>query len=258
MTREEIHNEIGNLLKLIEINNNRMFLNEANLELDLEQMRNHVLRLYTLHDQLTLASLTQEEVNHKTSNQPVTDEPVPDVEEEPEVVDEPEVVEPVVEEVVVTPKAKKVKAKFKPEPVAQEVEPTPPIVKEVVKVEPEPQVVLEEEEAPPPAKPKRKLAQKPAKTQKGTPVNDVYKRLKNSKITSIKKGISISKRYEIQNQLFDNDPEVYNKSIQTLDTAEDLDHAMKYLVNNLVVEHDWDEESSLVEEIKTLLERRYM
>lgn len=281
MTREEIHNEIDNTLKLIEINNNRMYLNDSDFELDLALMRSQIIRLYQLHDQLQLTSTEEIEETPivklpvskpaktvKESPAPVIKEDVveevPEVEEAP-VAEEPapKVVEKPVEEekpvakpkVVFTPQPVEPEIEEKPEPVVET--PTPEVVEpevEEVLPEPTPEPVAEtpapKKEAPKPVKSTPKVAEAGG--------NDVYARLKNTKLESIKKGISISKRYEVQNELFGNDPQVYNEAIQTLDTQNNLEEAMDYFDNTLMVYHQWEEDNALVEEIRELLLRRYM
>lgn len=257
MTREEIHQEIAELLKLIEINNNRMYLNDADMAIDGEALRTNIIQLYNLYN--ILATATNEapvrEDKPVVKKPEVVDESV--VEEKPkeekpapkprfvpkekvaerEVVPEPEVIpEP-------TPEPESV-AEPIPEPIVEEPTPTPVS-------EPEPEPVAEQ----PAPKPEKKKEVRPAVMPE---MNDVYARLKNTKLDSIKKGISISKRYEIQNELFGNDPELYNISIKTLDTRESLEDALDYLEGDLMVKHNWEEEDSLVEELKTLLIRRYM
>jgi len=86
---------------------------------------------------------------------------------------------------------------------------------------------------------------------------DIYENLKNRKIESIKKGISIQKRYQIQNELFQKDPEIYDKSIKELDGADSLDNANTVFAR-LAGEFGWDLEDTLVEELQTILLRRYM
>lgn len=281
MTREEIHNEIDNTLKLIEINNNRMYLNDSDFELDLALMRSQIIRLYQLHDQLQLAST--EEIEETPIVKPPESKPAKTVKESPAPVINDEVVEevPEVEEAPVaekpTPKVvekpveeekpvAKPKVVFTPQPVEPEIEeepapvvetPAPEVVEpevEEVLPEPTPEPVVEtpapKKEAPKPVKSTPKVAEAGG--------NDVYARLKNTKLESIKKGISISKRYEVQNELFGNDPQVYNEAIQTLDTQNNLEEAMDYFDNTLMVYHQWEEDNALVEEIRELLLRRYM
>lgn len=271
MTREEIHNEIDNLVKLIEINNNRMVLNDSSISLDLEQMRAHIMKLYNLHDQLLISLKEGDEVEE---SKPKVEVKTPVVEEKgtPQPIPEPKVEEKPKE---VKPKPK---VKFVPEPIAEEPkeetfeeqpveEVKAPTVEEpqVEEVTPEPEVIPEPQPEPEVVAPKpkpKKVVKPPVVKKKETKTaatgGDVYQRLKNTKLESIKKGISISKRYEIQNELFGNNPEVYNQSMKQLDSAEGLSEAMDYLESELMVKHNWDEEDSLVEEIRVLLERRYM
>ncbi|MFT5725047.1 MAG: type IV secretory pathway VirB10-like protein [Bacteroidia bacterium] len=232
MTREEIHNEIGNILKLIEINNNRMFLNDTDFELDLELLKSHIVKLYGLYDQLKVSD----------------DSGAPESTEAPAEVKKPE---PIVIQAKPKVRAKKVAVEIKPEPkkVEEPVVETPKIV--------EPPIVEQKEaveEVEPPVK-RKKLA---IKTPTKAPRNDIYTRFQNTKIDSIKKGISISKRYEIQNELFSNNPTDYNEAIKTLDSQSSFDAATAYLEGTLMVNHQWEEDDVLVDELRLLLYRRYM
>lgn len=248
MTREEIHNEIGNLVKLIEINNNRMFLNDADFQLDLDLLRSHIVKLYGLYDQLS--------ISQPDSTETVAPEP-------PKVVKKPE---PVVIQAKPKPRPKKVEVEEEVEP---EVEAAPePVVEaqvETVVEEVAPEPVIEEvpvkeevkETPPPPVVEKPKASHKIKNPVPNTDANDVYARLKNTKIDSIKKGISISKRYEVQNELFGNNPEAYNDAIKKLDNQASFDEAMAYLEGTLMVNHQWAEDDVLVDELRILLYRRY-
>ena len=239
MTREEIHNEIGNILKLIEINNNRMFLNDADFELDLELMRSYVVQLYKLHDQLQVSQPSELEAPEPKA-EPVVIKTSPKPRPKPKHVEPP-----VVEAPTPIPEPEP-----EPEPIA-EVE----IAVEEPVIEVEPPIVEEVVEEAPTEKAKPKPESKKAKPP--VVANDVYARLKNTKLESIKKGISISKRYEIQNELFSNNPEVYNEAIKTLDSQVNFDDAMNHLEGTLMAEHGWEEDDFLVDEIRILLYRRY-
>ena len=265
MTREEIHNEIDNTLKLIEINNNRMYLNDSDFDLDLALMRNQVIRLYQLHDQLQL-SQSDEVITVPTVTSTQT-EPIQPVATKEAIQPKQELIEPEAEStpepelIEIKEEAKpisKPKVAFKPEVVEPKVEETPTPPKE----EPRPEVVVEKTPEPvvKAQEPKKEApkAVKPAPKVADTGSKDVYAKLKNTKLESIKKGISISKRYEVQNELFGNDPQVYNEAIQTLDSQNNLEEAMDYFDNTLMVYHQWEEDNALVEEIRELLLRRYM
>lgn len=261
MTREEIHQEIAELLKLIEINNNRMYLNDADMAIDGEALRTNIIQLYNLYNRLSTAD---SQVEAKQSEFRKTEVVI-----EPEIQEEPKATPPpkprfIPEEKPVTPEVKPEpevisKPTPEPEPVVEQpmIEPEPVVEEPVAKpetapaLEPEPEPIAEETKP----QPQKKKEPRPAVMPE---MNDVYARLKNTKLESIKKGISISKRYEIQNELFGNDPELYNISIKTLDTRENLEDALDYLEGDLMVKHNWEEEDSLVEELKTLLVRRYM
>lgn len=242
MTREEIHTEIGNLIKLIEINNNRMILNDADFELDVALLRSQVVKLYGLCDQLSISETetdNEPEVIAVKKEEPVVIKASPkprrkvEVEVEVEAEDEVEVEAEAEEEVEGEVEVEDEVEVVQPEPVAPPAEP-----------------VKEE----PPAPKAKHQTKKPIPS---TPANDVYARLKNTKIDSIKKGISISKRYEVQNELFANNPEAYNEAIKTLDSQDSFDDAMAYLEDTLMVKHKWEEDDLLVDELRILLYRRY-
>jgi hypothetical protein len=95
-------------------------------------------------------------------------------------------------------------------------------------------------------------------TQDAEANGDIYSKLKYSKLESIKKGINISKRYEIQNELFGNAPENYNEAIKKLDGQSSLAEAFAVLDVELGAALGWDPEDALVEELRTLLIRRYI
>ncbi len=266
MTKEEIHQEIADLLKLMEINNNRLALNASTAEIDVQQMRTHVLRLYTLLDQYAISEDEPEVI----MEEPEVEEPKPEpiitakkpvrkkrkLKFTPEMVEAPKVEEKVeVEQVIEEPVAEEpiVEQPDVQEVVEEVVEEIQDVVVEVPKPEPTPEVKPQKEKK----KAKKSEKKTSSKTSSGAG-GDIYHKLKNTKLESIKKGISISKRYEIQNELFGNDAGLYNQSIQTLDTATNLDEAVDFFENTLMAERQWDEEDTLVEELRNLLERRYM
>jgi hypothetical protein len=120
--------------------------------------------------------------------------------------------------------------------------------------------VVEEKEAPveiPIAenKPAKKEVEVP---KPSTSRGDLYEKFKHSKLTSIKKGISISKRYEIQNELFNNEPESYNDAINSLDNSASLEDAIHLIENNYTEKFGWEADNPLVDELKILCLRRHM
>ncbi len=228
MTRDQIHDKIKELLTLIEINHSRIVLNESNLSIDMDQLRQHVVDLYTCLDQLSLPSGEQEVVS--IDAKPATKEKEAQKEE---ILKEEEIPAP-----RLTPDAEE-------EPVKQAKLPVEPVQEKVSapvlpKVEVPKEVVVIKE-----------------KTTTTDEKGDVYAKLRKKKLDSIKKGISISKRYEMQNQLFSNNPENYNLAISNLDQADDLSTAEQYL-DDLAKHYGWDEENHLVEEMTILIQRRFL
>lgn len=246
MTNEEIHKRIEELLDLIQINHNRMVLNESSFNLDLHQLRNHIVDLYSCLDRLEWAHRHPEEM----------------VEELEEPVELPIEEVPVVQEIV--PEKAEPPRKFTPEPVESiediQVEtepevveqPTPPVMEHL-------EPVVEKQAEPVVQKVAPKVNEKTnvsLKTSAGTE-GDVYAQLRMKRLDTIKKGISISRRYEIQNKLFGNKSEAYNQVIQQLDEADNLKDALRKL-EAVAAQNKWDTEHPLVLELVLLLERRYI
>jgi DNA-binding Lrp family transcriptional regulator len=239
MTRDQIHNRIKELVELIEINHSRIYLNDSDLKLDLEQLRGHVVDLYTCVDQLGISSNekgTAPKANKKTSVE---------VEELPE----PKPVTPV-DEPKIEPSPDKLELIVESIPIKEEEEIVPvPVVQREIDLEEQTPVT---ERA---ASPKEEKSE--SKQEQPAGDRDVYAKLRQKKLDSIKKGISISKRYQFQNELFENSADNYNHSISQLDGAESLEQADQIL-SEFAIQYSWDEEHVLVEELAVLLQRRYL
>jgi hypothetical protein len=143
------------------------------------------------------------------------------------------------------------------EPVAEPEKITEPrVLAEVIEEKPEPQTklfeVIEEKTEAPKAPP---VVEKMTK-DKGEKTN-VYEKYRQSKIDSIKKSISILKKYEYQNQLFGKDPKAYSDAIEMLDQAASLDVALSLFENSLAKKYNWPKEDALVDELKELVMRRH-
>ncbi|MCB9246987.1 MAG: hypothetical protein H6606_11235 [Flavobacteriales bacterium] len=304
MNRESAHRRIRELIQLLEINNNRLFLKDDPIStFDADYLRQLTRSLYEEIEKLQLAGgnvqnspqdtrvnknetdsgtventkvesleeRVQERVDGPNSEQipekkdPSREKPflyVPTAESGIEPEKKPEV-EPVVE-----PEIKPfVEPEIKPviEPVEEpEVEP--------IKL-PEEEPIKEPQEQPSTSKEENSVERSPEITAEpkvelpsessnpaGWPPSigkDIYARLRHSKIDSIKKAISISKRYELQNALFNKDPEAYNQAIRELDSASSMDHAFQ-LLDSFALKNKWDKENELFEELQTILLRRYM
>ncbi|MBI1307328.1 MAG: hypothetical protein GC181_12060 [Bacteroidetes bacterium] len=265
MTKQEIHERISEILSLMEINHNRLVLNESSFSLDLAQMRSHLVELYTLLDSLSVRPLEQSlktEVEEKTPEIiHITEPEKPEPEIKPV---EPDPLTPVMKKPGFVPDMEIAVEKPKPEEIYPESEPDPvperpvvPEVKEEKKVE-EKEIFPEKAEVKPvpPTEPKSvPQTNNPLKKEKA---GDVFEKLRKQGLDSIKKGISIGKRYEIQNELFGNDPSKYNSAIDQLDNAGNFDQAQAILLDNLAVSNKWDPEHPLLEELNLLIQRRYL
>ena len=262
MSRAEIHDKITELLELIDINHNRLVLNESSFDLDLAQLRNLIVQLYTQLDQLE---------HSKEDVAPVVeDEQPPVVEQEapPPPLVKPKVFTPITEDIVdendedpiLTSKA----PIQKEEPIIEAIPepiPTPEPALEItpeIKPEPEVQPKADVPIDPPKAKEEINETDRPERSSKSRGDGDVFSQLRRHRLESIKKGIGIGKRYEIQNELFDNDPAAYNSAIDALDQAGSFEAAETELLDHLATERRWDPEHPLLEELRLLLERRYL
>lgn len=88
------------------------------------------------------------------------------------------------------------------------------------------------------------------------PESDIMEKLNFSKIKSLKEGISIGKRYEIQLELFNNESQAYTDALVLLENAQDLDSALSIIEQQLAPEHHWDLEHPLVEDLRNLVYRK--
>lgn len=222
MDREKTHRKIDELATLISVNNNRMLLHEERIpQLDIDLLRKNAIELYEAINILHIQNL-------KDKRSAALLEEASVVEPEKEVPVEPieKIEEPVKEHITETHPEEELKAEN--EPVVEKPQPRPVVEK----------------------------AKKPEKAE-NSDKQHLYEKLTRSSIESIKKSISISKRYEVQAALFKNDPDAYNEAINRLDSCETAKEALNYLNSELKTSYDWDDEDPLVEELYTLVERRY-
>lgn len=76
----------------------------------------------------------------------------------------------------------------------------------------------------------------------------------NSKIEDISKVISLGDRFLFQRELFANNGESMQKTIQQLNTLSSIEEAQTYLLKKF----SWDKESATVERFMQLISRRYL
>jgi hypothetical protein len=264
MNRDKAHKRIGELLELMEVNNNRLFLQDDTIsKAETAYLRSLINKLFEQVDVLELSGKHVE---------------IPAISVEEKVV---EVVSPIVERVkeaeshpieaeeVAVEKSETVKIpeEVVEKPILKPVIPEQMVVaKEVPKnipaEVPEPEVqtpVAEIPIAPPVVEVKEVVKKSPEnnKTPEWEREGGLYDKIRHSRIDSIKKAISISKRYEFQSELFGKDPETYNVCMKALDSCDSMESAYA-LLNDYSSKFTWDAENELVEELKTVLLRRYM
>lgn len=235
--KAELHDKINELIDSLQTNNHRLMLNDGRFpQIEIDLLRKAAIELYDTINLLHLENLKS------PRSTPKVEEPVIEEKEEVEVVEE---VQPVVEEA----------------PVIEEVVEATEIEEEVVE---EPVVEPDPEPEPPQAKVEETIAEveQPTKSsEKASTENGssrrLHERLKNAKISSIKKAISISKRYELQHLLFADNKSLYNKTLDEIDAMGSIEEAEAYF-DGLSKKLEWDPENNLVQEFYSYIERRHM
>lgn len=77
------------------------------------------------------------------------------------------------------------------------------------------------------------------------------------KLESIGQSISLAQRFMFVGQLFKGDFEAFSHSVQTLDSAQDLDTAQSYITQTLAGKYGWDLKSEAVTELIALTKRKF-
>ena len=139
----------------------------------------------------------------------------------------------------------------KPEPV---VEPAKPVQEEIT-------FVVEEVEAPkveapsiPVEQPTAQPEQPKQETPKFAQVTDLGSKLAQKPIKDIFSALSINERYMFRSQLFNNDQDLFMKSINTLNESKDFKTALEFIKTHF----SWDFESKDVQRFLSIVERRFL
>lgn len=90
------------------------------------------------------------------------------------------------------------------------------------------------------------------------PVINVAEKLKELPIKDLPKSISISKKFEFINDLFDGNSEAYKICIQTIEASAGYEQATGYLENEIMSKFDWDDNELLAAEFFALVKRRFL
>ena len=78
-----------------------------------------------------------------------------------------------------------------------------------------------------------------------------------SKITSLKNGISLNQRFLFINNLFGGNQDAYHKTIENLESCGSLAQAQNLIVNEVAIQHSWDNKSVEAEEFYALIGRKF-
>lgn len=282
MDRKSIHEKIAELTELININNNRLFLHDDKIaQLEIDVLRKNVIELYEQINLLHINNLKNKEAITLTSanNDKIAlenfevEEPSPFTEQETPVAEE-KVVAPtppitipaeIVEEVQNTIKSDKKEAAIETVPEEIIVEKVTPPVEEIkVEAIKQPEIVEKPTvEKPPQQALFHESSELKTTSAKSNSLQDkenknLFEKFRSAKIDSIKKAISILKKYEYQSGLFKNDPKAYTDAIEMLDNSASGDIAISLLENSYRKQYEWGEkQENLVEELKELVYRRH-
>lgn len=90
-----------------------------------------------------------------------------------------------------------------------------------------------------------------------SPGTKIYEKFNQARIESIRKNISLMKRFEFQKALFKDNPDYYNDAIRFFDDAGSLADAINEF-EELGSHFGWDMENALVLELRELISRRHM
>jgi len=145
------------------------------------------------------------------------------------------------------------------EPVVQEHNEAPVPVVNKVEPKPEPVVILpiiEKPEAPQPAPEIKAVTINPAPTIKHNPdalaemfaeekINDLSDKLASSPVKDLTKSMGINERIFTQQELFGNNQQLFNETLQRLNNCQDFGEAKQYLVENVISTYDWTNENKV-------------
>lgn len=90
------------------------------------------------------------------------------------------------------------------------------------------------------------------------PVINLADKLKDTPIKELVKAISISKKFEFINELFQGNAEAYKSCIAAVESAGSFENAANYLENNVVDTYAWNDNEDLAAEFYLLVKRRYL
>lgn len=88
---------------------------------------------------------------------------------------------------------------------------------------------------------------------------ELAEKLQTQRISDIQSALGINERLLIINELFDGDHQLFDKTVEDLNSLEDFSDAKRYLIEGVASQHDWDAEDK-VQKASTFVQvvrRRY-
>ncbi len=196
-----------------------------------DYVKNKAIEIYNLANELSVQKLIDAKVPEikiiKKQELEIQEEPIKPVVKE-EIKEEPQII--------------------KPEPIQTIVD----VPKPIEKPEPKKPLIINEEED----DEKININEKIAKTQQ--PVVNIADKLKETPIKELVKAISIGKKFEFINELFEGNAEAYKDYIKQIENAGSFQNAMTYTETNFTETPAWQENEKLVMDMMLLIKRRYM
>ncbi len=279
MKRKELHGQIEVLLEKLAANNKNLSVHEGKFsQLETDLLRKQCIELYDAINQLHLANMMSRDEPRVAAEQiiapliepepfiepPVKDNILPIVEIEEEVeIPELEVItkpEPLFEKIAPEPelvieKQEVLEVPIKTNPSKFDAPKFEPIVEKPIKTPP--QLLIAEEKSV-----LDKISETNVKSTLHETIsskkeeNELSHRFANSKIEKIKDAIDISKRFELQSNLFGGDSHAYNISISELESAEGKEVCLE-LFNRFATRYHWKQDNELAMELKSFVYRKY-
>jgi hypothetical protein len=281
MKRKVLHSQIEVLLEKLAANNKNLSGHEGKFsQLETDLLRKQCIELYDAINQLHMENMMS------SGDRQVIVEPAVSPIIEPEPFIEPPVKDNIlptieIEEEAEIPELEAI-AKSEPEPFFEKIMPEPELViekPEVLEVpiktnpskfdapkfepiadkpiKPTPQKLITEEKS---------VLDRISETSTNTSLhetisskkeeNELSHRFANSKIEKIKDAIDISKRFELQSNLFGGDSHAYNISISELESAEGKEVCLE-LFNRFATRYHWKPDNELAMELKSFVYRKY-
>ncbi|HEY1046256.1 MAG TPA: hypothetical protein VGF79_07445 [Bacteroidia bacterium] len=203
---------------------------------------------------------SETETKVKTIEHVVATPETPKMVEVPKTENIPVKAEPIIEEKVIEPmviEPEPIREKIaEPEVIAKVVEPIAEKAVEPLKIqktEPAEEVKSKKQEA---HIENESLNDRLSKNKQ--PAHNLVEKSKETPIADLAKSISISKKFEFINGLFDGKAEAYKACLQTIQNASNVEEAYAFLENEIANTYEWDENEKLAEEFFSLTRRRFL